>query len=106
MRFGLLLVLLLQVGCDDIQLVNANDRALLTKAKSGQYEVVTKTELQELRATAATAKAVGRYQIYNRGYRTFRLDTATGKTCILLATDADWKRLDTQAQNCALPFNQ
>jgi hypothetical protein len=56
------------------------------------------------RATAMRAtkelvalKTVGRYQQYANGGRTWRLDTATGQTCLLLAPDADWKKPEVSA---------
>lgn len=90
----------LLAGCNDSQQVNASERDALAKIKSGQYELVSKAELQELRAAAATAKAVGRFQLYRDGLRTWRLDTATGTTCIFLAAKADWDNPETQSQRC------
>jgi hypothetical protein len=34
----------------------------------------------------------GRYQLYRQGNITWRLDTATGKTCIVFATEEEWKK--------------
>jgi hypothetical protein len=34
----------------------------------------------------------GRYQLYRQGNITWRLDTNTGHSCILFATDEEWKR--------------
>ena len=44
--------------------------------------------------------AAGRYQIHTHGERTWRLNTATGYNCLLLTTEADWKKPDTKAQGC------
>jgi hypothetical protein len=41
-----------------------------------------------------------RFSAYQNGYRTWRFDSATGKTCILLTSEADWKRTDTKQQSC------
>jgi hypothetical protein len=41
-----------------------------------------------------------KYQIYTQGWRTWRLDSATGKTCILLTSQQDWKRPETTPQGC------
>ncbi|MDE3104157.1 MAG: hypothetical protein KGK08_03185 [Acidobacteriota bacterium] len=34
----------------------------------------------------------GRYQLYRQGNLTWRLDTDTGNTCVLFATDEEWKK--------------
>jgi hypothetical protein len=34
----------------------------------------------------------GRYQLYRQGNLTWRLDTDTGQTCIIFATDEEWKQ--------------
>jgi hypothetical protein len=34
----------------------------------------------------------GRYQLYRQGNITWRLDTTTGKTCIVFATEEEWKK--------------
>jgi hypothetical protein len=44
---------------------------------------------------------VNRYQMRSEGYRTWRFDTATGKICLLLTPDSDWKKPDVAAQSCA-----
>lgn len=42
-----------------------------------------------------------KYQVYTQAYRTWRLDTITGETCLLLAPTSDWKKPDTEAQSCS-----
>jgi septal ring factor EnvC (AmiA/AmiB activator) len=41
-----------------------------------------------------------RYEVVKEGARTWRLDTATGKTCLLLASDSDWNKFGMSAQSC------
>ena len=41
-----------------------------------------------------------RYEIFISG-GTWRLDTTTGETCILLASDGNWKKPEYQNQSCA-----
>jgi hypothetical protein len=72
-------------GCEDFDVVD--------KSKS---VVITKAEYDQLRAAALEAKQVGRYQLHRDGPRTWRLDTATGKSCLLLASQSDW---DGEAKN-------
>lgn len=103
--FSLLLlvcVIGMLASCD---FVDDSDEALLAKAKSPDYELVKKDDLAELRQQADLGKSVGRYQIYRAGFRTFRLDTATGSTCILLTTTDDWKKPDTESQGCVASVN-
>lgn len=41
-----------------------------------------------------------RYSVYHQGWRTWRMDSVSGKTCILLTIDSDWKKSDTKASSC------
>ncbi|HMH11850.1 MAG TPA: hypothetical protein VK578_01965 [Edaphobacter sp.] len=34
----------------------------------------------------------GKYQVYRQGNITWRVNTATGQTCVLFATDEEWKK--------------
>lgn len=74
-----------------------------SSAACGDYEVISKTELARLRRDADLGKSVGRYQQYHQGGRTWRLDTATCSTCLLLTTDAEWKKPEIAAQSCRTP---
>jgi hypothetical protein len=42
----------------------------------------------------------GRYQLYRQGNITWRLDTTTGKTCIVFATDEEWKKPKVFRNGC------
>lgn len=95
MRRQALLVVLVcfMSGCDDFQL-----------ADKSKEIVISKTEYDQLKAAVAAsqAKQVGRYQLHKEGFRTWRLDTATGKSCLLLTSEADWKGKGGQEGSCAL----
>lgn len=41
-----------------------------------------------------------RYSTFRDGARVWRMDSADGKSCILLATDGDWKKPSSMAQSC------
>ena len=43
----------------------------------------------------------GKYQLYRQGDITWRLDTETGESCILFATDAQWSRTRVFQNGCA-----
>jgi hypothetical protein len=42
----------------------------------------------------------GRYQLYRQGDITWRLDTDSGQTCILFATDEQWRKARVYEQGC------
>jgi hypothetical protein len=94
-------------ACDDLA-TNQTERDALTKVRTGEYrlvktsdfEIVPKSELAELKRAAETGRSVGRYQQYSRGVRTWRFDTASGQTCLLLTTQDDWKKEETKNEAC------
>lgn len=43
----------------------------------------------------------GPFQLYRQGNLTWRLDTESGKSCILFATDAEWRKPRVYQQGCA-----
>jgi hypothetical protein len=77
-------------GCDDMQL-----------ADKSKEVVISKSEYEQLRAAAAETKQVGRYQLHREGMRTWRLDTATGRSCLLLTSETDWKGEGGQERSCS-----
>jgi len=42
----------------------------------------------------------GRYQLYRQGNITWRLDTETGRTCIIFATNEEWKKPQVYRAGC------
>jgi hypothetical protein len=42
----------------------------------------------------------GRYQLYRQGNITWRLDTDTGRTCIIFATNEEWKKPQVYRAGC------
>lgn len=80
-------------GCDDYRL-----------ADKSKEVVISKSEYEQLKAAVAAsqAKQVGRYQLHREGFRTWRLDTATGSSCLLLTTEADWKGKGSEQSSCSL----
>ena len=80
----------LAVGCDDVDIVD--------KTKS---VVLKRDEYNKLKADAELGKSVGRYQIHREGTRTWRLDTATGKICLMLTSQYDWDHDAKDQTSCA-----
>jgi hypothetical protein len=102
----LLLGLLGWSSCDDYQLVNTkSEESKVVNLKTCNCEIVSKDDLRKLREQAEIGKNVGRYQMREQGYRTWRFDSATGRTCLLLSSESDWKKLDTLNQSCELAGN-
>src|SRR5437588_11181367 len=107
-----LLIIVVTIGtlsllsCDDYQVINTSSpESKLVNLKTCNCEIVPKDEMTKLREQAEIGKSVGRYQMRNEGYRTWRFDTATGRSCILLAPEWDWKKPDVENQSCALSRN-
>ncbi len=88
-------------GCSEYKVINSNEYQIIKKVLSGEYELINVQELNRLRKEAEIGKGVGRYQMYTHGVRTWRLDTVTGSICLLLTTDTDWKKKETQLQMCS-----
>ena len=91
----------LQVGCSDLDYTRGQaEFDALQKIRSGKYELVKSDELAQLRKDAEIGKSVGRYQMHHIGFRTWRLDTATGDSCLLLTSEWDWKKPETAELAC------
>ena len=81
------------------------DADTLGYVEKSQYDALQKqlekvqTDLKAAQQQVAECQA-HKYQIYKSGWRTWRLDTVTGSTCILLTSDDDWKKPETAAQGC------
>ncbi len=91
----------LVLGCSDLDYTNSQaEFDALQKIRTGQYALIKSDELAQLRKDAEIGKSVGRYQMHQIGFRTWRLDTATGTSCLLLTSESDWKKAETQLEAC------
>ena len=102
----ILTILFCTQGCapnGDVALNTVSDPEYesVKKLRSGQYTLISNQELDQLKQEAELGKSVGRYQIHRAGVRTWRLDTATGAICLLLAPEQDWKKAETAAEACS-----
>jgi hypothetical protein len=100
---GLSIVVVATTACgerDRLLAVTAAEESAVQQLRAGTHEVVAKSDLDQLRQQAQLGKSVGRYSQYVSGFRTWRLDSATGDTCLLLTTDEDWKKPDVSVQGC------
>ena len=80
--------------------VTDSEYASVKRLRTGEYSLISNQDLAELKREADIGKGVGRYQIHVQAFRTWRLDTATGQVCLLLAPEKDWKKPDIAAQAC------
>jgi hypothetical protein len=88
---------ILAVGCDDYTIA---DKAKMDACAGGV--VLTKADYEKLKQEAELGKSVGRYQVHREASRTWRLDTATGKLCLMLTTDYDWSHDAKDQASCAI----
>jgi len=101
MTIATLIFATLLLGCSSRDIANSEFEVdALHKVRTGQYVLIKADELAQLRTDAEIARSVGRYQIHTIGIRTWRLDTATGASCLLLTTESDAKKAETVAQAC------
>ena len=84
-------------GCDNYRLV---ETSRFQVADRNSQVVLSKAECDRLRELAQQPMPVGRYQMVHEGVRTWRFDTVTGRECLLLATDTDWKGKGGQQNSC------
>jgi len=94
-------------GCMDngeiaTNVVSDSQYANVKKLESGQYTLISNEDLNKLKQEAELGRSVGRYQIHKEEFRTWRLDTSSGRICLLLASEADWKDTKMAAENCNL----
>ena len=47
-----------------------------------------------------TFSGSGRYQLYRQGNITWRLDTETGRSCVIFATDEEWRKPRVYRAGC------
>ena len=89
-----LAAVLCAVSCTDLGYVERKDydavQAKLTEAEK---------KLKDADKQIADFQA-HRYSAYRDSWRTWRMDSVSGKTCVLLTTQADWKKPDTKSQSC------
>ena len=91
-----------QLGCAGLEIATSQAEVdAVQKTRTGQYELLKSDELAQLRKDAEIGKSVGRYQMHQIGVRTWRLDTATGTSCLVLAPESDWKKPETEMQACS-----
>ena len=77
--------------------------------KQGERITALEADVKQLKAEIVEIKTKPKvehhYELRNEGLRTFRFDSATGETCIQLASEPDWKRKGTKSQSCSCSDN-
>jgi len=94
--------LLIVLACLGLASCDADTLGYVDKAKydalQRQFEKV-EGDLKAAQQQVSDCQA-HKYQVYKEGYRTWRLDTVTGATCLLLTTEVDWKNAKTASEAC------
>ena len=85
---------LLLVSCEEAGFVEKSKYDALQNELNKAHEEVQKAQQQ------VTDCQAHKFQIYREGWRTWRLDSVTGKTCILLTSEQDWKNAKTTESGC------
>jgi hypothetical protein len=78
--------LMVMAGCADLGYVEKNKFDELQKKLEESEKKLEESEKQNAEFEAH------RYSIYRESWRTWRMDAVSGKTCILLTSQADWKK--------------
>lgn len=88
-------------GCEDVGFVPKDkyDVSHVQLKKTQEELQKTEEELKKAQQQLQESQA-HKYQIYTQGWRTWRLDSVTGKTCILLTSPQDWKKPETTQAGC------
>lgn len=90
---------LVVIGCLALMLDSCGNYVEVDPAKQ---VVVAKEEYERLKTAEALSKQIGRYQLHRVGVRTWRLDTVTGRNCLLLTSQSDWDSPEGKLQgSCA-----
>jgi len=62
------------------------------QAQTGVYTLPATETLSRNPPDRTILAGAGRYELYRQGDITWRMDTATGKACVLFATEAMWRK--------------
>jgi len=89
LALGTIAISLSLCGCDSFTIVEKSKDVVLPRA-----------EYEQLKTLAREPSQVGRYQLHHDSGRTWRLDTATGRICLMLTSDEDWKKDTSQQSSC------
>src|SRR5437870_11645227 len=91
---------LLTGGCDQFV-----EKSKLDESQAKLTQVQTELEQTKKQLAEAQEKinelSAKKFSTYESGNRTWRFDSATGETCILLTSERDWKNKGTKAEGCS-----
>jgi hypothetical protein len=91
--------LISSLGCDEYVEKSKYDESQKQTADLKKQLAETSNELKKAQQTIAEYQS-HKYQFMNVTGRTWRFDTITGRSCIQLTSEADWKRKDTKGESC------
>jgi|ERR1035438_101264 hypothetical protein len=95
------IVILLMTGCDAYVEKEKYDASQTETANLKRQLAEVQESLRKAQDQVAQCQA-HKFEIFHNGFRTWRLDTVTGASCILLTTKEDWKKPETGIQQCDL----
>jgi hypothetical protein len=99
--FLVALATFLIAGCGSTaEILTDAENDSLTKLRTGNYSLIANEELAALKHDAEVGKSVGRYSVHRDGLQTWRLDSATGQTCLLLAPQEQWNKPEIELESC------
>jgi hypothetical protein len=101
MHIGALLTIpVFLVGCDAYVEKAKYDDVQKKSNETAKKLADAEEQLQKARHQIGEYQA-HHYQMFKEGFRTWRLDTVNGTSCIMLTTDSDWKKPETKHQSCS-----
>lgn len=88
-------------------LTSCNNYIEKSKYEESQAQLQkTRTELEQTKKQLGEAQkqinelSTHKFSTYSSGFRTWRFDSVTGDTCVLLTAEWDWKKKETKSQSC------
>ncbi len=83
-----------------IQTVPVTPQTLQNGAESTQGEAASGDTISANPPNGTVFAGSGKYQLYRQGDLTWRLNTETGQTCIIFATDDEWRKPRVYRAGC------
>lgn len=79
---------------------NDQSRAPLPGSQNGVYTLPAADTISRNPPNQTVIAGTGRFALYRQGDITWRMDTETGRACVLFATEAMWRRTIVYDHGC------
>jgi hypothetical protein len=83
-----------------VQTVPVTPETVQNGAETTQREVASGDTISANPPNGTVFAGRGKYQLYRQGDLTWRLNTETGQTCIIFATDEEWRKPKVYRAGC------